>query len=134
MTSPKRTQQLSGIGEAINQYENKSDPNSTNSVLVSSMLSSQQPILPAFREPRAFTRVKKAFGTKNAMQYSRSTSMSHMGNMGNIQEVSSQIVPNQLDVTQHTTFYTPSTPLEIPILSKSMQSYDKNYTGQVSGT
>lgn len=81
------------------------------------------------REPRAFTRVKKALGASNLKNnYSRPTSFSHL------HEPNHQIIPNQLDVTKHTVTFPESKPFDIPSnISRSMQSSDDNYIEKVRG-
>jgi hypothetical protein len=108
---------MSGIGEAIHQYETKSETGS-----------SLFPTPQLKREPTTITRVKKGLGTPNFIQpmYSRATSMSFL------QEHSNECSMDQLDVTNHTVAFARSTPLEIPRkTSRSMQPSDNYVIGQV---
>ena len=117
---------MSGIGEAIHQYENNSDPNQS----VKSFLATPQLIKVTPREPTAITRVKKALSTPSTINsqplvYQRPTSY---GYLDRPQQISS------LDVTQHTVTFPQSTPLEIPnprMISRSMQSDVSYMTRQV---
>lgn len=100
---------MSGIGEAIHQYENKSDPSKSGQ----SSVTIPQPSRSIPKEPANLTRVKKAFGTPNIVNfqktgYSRPTSFTAM------QENVHQKQINQLDSTQHTVCFPNSISLEIP--------------------
>ena len=111
---------MSGIGEAIHQYENKSDPSKSGQ----SSVTAPPPTRSTPKEPANLTRVKKAFGTPNInfqkTGYSRSTSFIAF------QEYTHKKPTNNLDSTQHTVSFPNSISLEIPksALKASMQPDD----------